>query len=342
MRDVARTVWQPQSGDRCEDTYALADCNYNPPMSLPAPGREHTQPRDCESEPSPSYAPLSLTFLGSGTSAGVPMIGCHCDVCTSTDPRDTRHRASAIVRYGDAKRPGTGNDGRTILIDTTPELRLAAIANGVDRVDAIMLTHAHADHVTGLDDLRRFNAVQQQPLDLYGEQPVLEQVGRMFEHIFNSKANLNRSFVATLCPLPIEPGEYPEHGLDMFGARWTPLRLMHGRLPILGYRIDLHGRSIAYCTDVSTIPESTWPSLAGVEVLVIDGLRHRHHPTHLTVERACQCVRRANARLGLLTHIAHDLGHAATEAELPDDIRLAYDGLTITLRPGSDAIEQSG
>jgi len=260
---------------------------------------------------------LELVFLGTGTSAGVPMIGCDCEVCHSTDPRDRRSRASVLVRYGD----------RQCLIDTSPEMRQQAVTQGLRRLDAVLYTHAHADHILGLDDLRRFNAVMNAPLDVYAEPNVLERLRIMFQYVFEPQRNVNPSFVATLIAHPITAGE----PFALHGAAWTPLRLMHGRLPIVGYRVDhaASGKSLAYCTDCSSIPPETYPLLMNLDVLVIDALRYRHHPTHMTVEQALTVIDQVRPKRAYLTHIAHDIRHAELEAQLPEHVHLPFDGLVI-------------
>lgn len=267
---------------------------------------------------------LELLFLGSGTSAGVPMIGCDCEVCTSGDPRDRRSRPSVLVRYPDAQDPKLT---RQLLIDTTPELRQQAIAHRIHRLDAVLYTHAHADHVFGFDDLRRFNAVMQQALNIYAEPPVIERLSAMFSYVFDPDHNINKSFVPQLIANPIDV----DQPLDFFGARWTPLRLLHGRLPILGFRVDYQGASLAYCTDVSGFPPQTYPLLADLDLLVIDALRYRHHPTHMTVDQALREIEQIKPRRAYLTHIAHDIRHAELAAQLPDHIQPAADGLLVSL-----------
>jgi len=259
---------------------------------------------------------LSITLLGTGTSAGVPMIGCTCPVCTSADPRDRRDRPGAMVRYADP-------DGaqRTILIDTTPELRQQMIRHGVMRIDGVVYTHNHADHVFGIDDLRRFNAVQDEAIDVFAERRIVNWLRRTYEYIFNAEHNVNSSFVPMLILHEVEPGE----SFDIAGRSWQPLRLLHGRLPILGFRIG----KLAYCTDVSSIPPETYPSLYDLDVLVIDALRYRHHPTHMTVDQAIETIDELEPRRAYLTHIAHDIKHSELEARLPEHVFLGYDGLTV-------------
>jgi phosphoribosyl 1,2-cyclic phosphate phosphodiesterase len=266
---------------------------------------------------------LELLFLGSGTSAGVPMIGCDCRVCRSTDPRDQRTRASVLVRYPD---PDPEVDlPRQFLIDTTPEMRLQVIRHHITRLDGVLYTHAHADHVFGLDDLRRFNAVMSAPVNIYAEHDTLATLSRMFWYIFEPQRNVNKSFIATLNVQPIEA----QAPLGLFGATWTPLRLMHGRLPVLGFRVDYAGQSLAYCTDASAVPPQTYPLLNGVDVLVIDALRYRHHPTHMTVDQALAVIDEVKPRRAYFTHIAHDIEHADLEPRLPEHVFLAFDGLTV-------------
>ena len=280
--------------------------------------------------------PLELTFLGTGTSAGIPMIGCDCAVCTSDDPRDRRDRASALVRWPDERldvgafhtqfnEKQAGH--RQVLIDTAPELRRQAMRHRLSRIDGVFYTHEHADHIFGLDDLRRFNSVMNAPLDLYAERTVIEHLRRMFKYIFESHTNVNQSYVAKLIPHAVEPGE----AIELHGAKWTPLRVMHGRLPILGYRAEHDGAAMAYCTDASTIPPETYPRLRELDVLVLDALRYRHHPTHMTIDRAVEVAQRVGAKRTLLTHLAHDVCHAAASEGLPAGVELAYDGLVVSL-----------
>lgn len=287
---------------------------------------------------------MRFTFLGTGTSSGVPAIGCTCAVCTSTDPKDNRLRSGAAVRFTDPQgRP------RTVLIDTTPDLRQQALRFGIDRCDAILFTHNHVDHTFGLDEVRRYNAMQKSPIDIYAEEHTLSFLKGVFRYIFDRDKNVNDSFVASLIPWTIKPGEV----VDLWGLKVMPIRMLHGHLPIVGFRFDAEGIKgsrdqgieksdadavadgvvspfpLAYCTDVSAVPPESWRALQGLGTLVVDGLRHRAHPTHFTVAQALDVVERVKPRVAYLTHISHDLGHAATEAELPEGVHMAYDGLTL-------------
>lgn len=273
---------------------------------------------------------MRFTFLGTGTSAGVPAIGCDCEVCTSPDPRDRRLRTSASLSFTDP-------DGvlRVILIDPGPDLRQQVLREGITRLDAIFVTHNHVDHTWGLDEVRRFNAVMRRPIDIYAEPATLEFLSRVYQHIFDPSRNVQQSFVATLIAhrlAPLAP-------LDLFGLRVLPIRFLHGRLPVLGFRFDHLGSPpvdsplpLAYCTDVSGVPPESWRPLEGVRTLVLDALRHRHHATHFTLGQAVGVAQRIGAAQTYFVHMAHDLGHAATEAELPEGMRLAYDGLTLASR----------
>lgn len=285
--------------------------------------------------PAPAMAISEVEFviLGSGTSAGVPVIGCDCAVCRSEDPRNRRTRPSACVRFRDS-----GGTARMALIDTSPDLRQQALREELRRCDAIVFTHNHVDHTFGLDEVRRFNALMQAPIDVYGEDRTLEFLGRVYRHIFAKEKNVNDSFVATLIPHLLEP----DRPLDLHGLRWTPIRLLHGRLPILGFRLEALGDGtgepaetqpgplpLAYCTDVSSVPPEAWPQLVGLRTLILDMLRYRRHPTHLSVDEAIQTAGNIGARRTWFTHMTHDIDHANLDQRLPDGMRLAYDGLVL-------------
>jgi len=253
---------------------------------------------------------IELLFLGTGTSAGVPMIGCTCDVCTSTDPRDKRTRPSVVISYGQTR----------VLVDTTPELRLQCIANQVNRIDAIVWTHGHADHVMGLDDVRRFNYLKGGPLDAWADAATHAVLERCFGYALREPEPEMKVFRPHLSRRLIE-GEF-----EIAGVRWTPVPLLHGDMPVLGFRIG----NLAYCTDVSYIPETSFALLEGLDVLVLDALQYKKHVTHFSVEQAIEAARRIGARQTLFTHIAHSLPHELTNRALPHDMRLAYDGQVVS------------
>lgn len=259
---------------------------------------------------------LTITLLGTGTSAGIPMIGCRCPVCTSHDPRDRRDRTAAMIELPDPE-----GHTRRILIDTAPELRQQMVRHDIDRIDGVIYTHNHADHVFGLDDLRRFNALQNQPIDLFAEPRVIEYLHHTFQYIFQPHKNINDSFIPSLITHPINPLA----PLTLFGQDILPLRLLHGKLPVLAFRIA----NLAYCTDVSNIPPETWPHLQDLDLLILDGLRYKHHPTHLTIDQALTIIDQLQPRRAYLTHIAHDIKHAELDPKLPDNVALAYDGLAL-------------
>jgi len=284
---------------------------------------------------------LEFIFLGTGTSAGVPIIACDCRVCHSTDPRDKRTRTGACLRFTD----GNGQP-RVILIDATPDLREQALRHKLTRCDAILFTHNHVDHTFGLDEVRRFNAVMRAPIDIYADPHTMETLQRIYRHIFDRDKNINDSFVATLLPHLIDVGTDSRSvpgPLDLFGLRFTPLKLLHGRAPVLGFRIEEvelaspnhHITSspnqqilpLAYCTDVSAIPPETWPRLQGLSTLVLDMLRIRTHPTHFTYDEAVSTAERIGARHTWFIHMAHDILHAEVDEDLPESMHLAYDGL---------------
>jgi phosphoribosyl 1,2-cyclic phosphate phosphodiesterase len=255
-------------------------------------------------DPAPNR--IELLFLGTGTSAGVPMIGCHCEICSSNDPRDKRTRPSVVISY----------NGCRVLVDTTPELRLQCVAHEVDRIDAIVFTHAHADHIMGLDDVRRFNALSGGPIDAWADQRTFGTLGRCFGYAFSEPSPDAKVFRPHLVHRRIE-GPFA-----ICGVTWTPVPLLHGQMPILGFRVG----KLAYCTDVSRIPEDSFALLEGLDVLVLDALQPKPHVTHFSLPQAIEAARRIGAELTLFTHIAHSLGHERTNRDLPDGMRLAYDG----------------
>ena len=257
--------------------------------------------------------PNEFRILGCGTSHGVPMIGCHCAVCESTDPHNSRTRTGAIIHTP------LGN----ILIDTSPELRMQLVREKIDLIHAVIYTHSHADHLYGLDDLRLFGHYLGQPVNLYCEEIVETQIRRAFGYAFG-EPNVN-----------YHPGSVPmlelmRIGLDpieLLGVTIQPLRLLHGKLPVLGFRVS----NLAFCTDVSEIPDETWPLLEGLDVLFIDALRDKPHPTHLSVQQALEVIERVKPRQAYLTHLSHSLDYETTNARLPPNVKLAYDGLRMPI-----------
>jgi phosphoribosyl 1,2-cyclic phosphate phosphodiesterase len=240
------------------------------------------------------------------------MIGCTCAVCRSNDPRDKRLRPSIHLAV---------EGGASILVDTTPDLRQQALTYGVTRLDAVLYTHSHADHVLGLDEIRRFNFMQDASIPCYATADVWQTIKRTFYYVFDG--------------LERQGGGIPRidvHEIagpfDVAGLHVVPVPLFHGRLPILGFRFG----DFAYLTDCSAIPDASWPLVAGVETLVIDALRDKKHSTHFTVAEALEAIARIAPRRAYLTHMSHDLGHAETNARLPPGVELAYDGLSLDAR----------
>jgi phosphoribosyl 1,2-cyclic phosphate phosphodiesterase len=254
------------------------------------------------------------------------MIGCECRVCRSSDPRDRRTRPSIAIDISpDARRfpgvePALVRAVRRILVDTSTDLRMQALEHGLTRVDAILFTHSHADHVLGLDEVRRYNVLQRTSMPCFGDARTLADLRRTFAYIFDS---------------PRAGGGVPQLTLFRIGGVFTlggveivPVPIMHGPRPILGFRLG----SFAYLTDCSAIPDASWPLLEGVRTLVLDALRERPHPTHFTVADALAAAARLSPERTYFTHICHDLPHEATCARLPRGVELAYDGLVLEIR----------
>ncbi len=252
---------------------------------------------------------MRITFLGTGTSHGIPVIGCACPVCTSRDPRDRRARAALAV----------SDRGTTLLVDAPPELRLRLLAAGIGRADALLLTHAHADHIAGLDDVRIFSERENRKFPIYGPAPALRQVRQRFSYVFRNTQKGGGKPRLSLHPL--------SRPVRLNQLRVIPIPLWHGRVRVFGYRV----RRFAYLTDVSAIPLASYAALKGLDVVVLDALRPEPHETHFHLERAVAEARRIGARKTYFTHMCHRLGHRATERRLPARMHLAYDGLTLTV-----------
>jgi phosphoribosyl 1,2-cyclic phosphate phosphodiesterase len=272
---------------------------------------------------------IRVTVLGSGTSHGVPAIGCDCEVCRSEDPRDRRTRPSILIEIvpGPQDPPWRRESAfagavRAILVDTSTDLRMQALANDVRRVDAILFTHTHADHVFGLDDVRRFNQIQKTSIPCFADAETLANLRRMFAYIFEPPKQKGGG-LPRLSLFRIA-GSFSLGGVDI-----VPVPLFHGVLPVLGFRIG----SFAYLTDCNRIPDASLTLLEGVRTLIIDALRHRPHSTHFSVGEATDIAARIGAERTYFTHICHDLGHAATNASLPAGVELAYDGLVLEMEP---------
>lgn len=255
---------------------------------------------------------LRVTVLGCGTSTGVPVVGCRCEVCTSDEPKNHRMRPSLCLRWGE----------RVILVDTSTDLRHQCLRFDVRRVDAVLYTHAHADHIFGLDDLRPFNFRQQGDIPCYGSAHTLEQIRRTFAYVFDG--------------LPSEGGGKPrlttvpiEGRFEVFGLEVEAIPVLHGSLEVQAYRFG----DFAYVTDTHHVPEASVERLSGVDTLIVDALRYRPHSTHFTVDQAIELSARLGARRTWLTHLNHEVDYAAPQVDLPAGVEFAYDGLEFRINP---------
>lgn len=249
----------------------------------------------------------TLTVLGSGTSMGVPTIGCTCRVCHSDDPHDRRTRPSVMLEYG----------GRCVLIDTTPDFREQAIRENITRLDAVIYTHAHADHILGLDDVRPLSFRNPEKIPLFAHERTAEALQSIFRYIFDSSYKYGSIARVEMHPI--------NGSLDLFGAHFEPIRVLHGDAEIHGFRFG----SAAYLTDFSEIPADSMARLRDLDILFLDALRHRPHPTHSTVANSLRLVEELGPRRAFFTHISHDLPHEETNQAFPQHVRLAHDGLKL-------------
>jgi len=249
----------------------------------------------------------TITVLGSGTSMGVPTIGCDCQVCTSSDAHDRRTRPSILIGYNQ----------RFVLIYSTPDFRQQALRENIRRIDAVLYTHGHADHILGLDDLRPLTFKREQKLPLYADEPTANIIERMFAYAFDPESTYSTRPQVALQRL--------NGTLELFGAKFQPLRVLHGDSEITAFRFG----TAAYLTDFSSIPEPTMQVLQNLDVLFLDALRRRPHPTHSSLDESVKIVERLKPRRAFFVHMSHDLAHEETNRHLPSNVRLAYDGMKL-------------
>ena len=255
---------------------------------------------------------MRLTFLGTGTSVGVPMIGCECATCRSEDPRDRRLRTGLMVEH----------EGRRLVVDVSTDFRQQALRAGITRLDALLITHCHADHVFGLDDIRPLN-FRHGPLPTYASESTWRSLRRVFYYVFEAK--YVGGGLPQVAPHTIE-GEF-----EVCGLRVTPFPVLHGGGEVTGFRFSGGGREAAFITDCNVIPEESLEKLHGLDLLILDALRYQPHPTHLHLDLSLKYVERLRPRRALLTHMSHDIRHAEASPSLPPHVELAYDGLQIEL-----------
>jgi phosphoribosyl 1,2-cyclic phosphate phosphodiesterase len=254
---------------------------------------------------------LKITLLGTGTSVGVPMIGCLCDICQSSDPRDKRLRTSALIEYA----------GKNILIDTSADFRQQMLSSKVTHLEAVLYTHKHYDHIGGFDDLRAFQFLRQKAPTCFASPETARHIRHTFEYAFGA-ALQNGGGLPEVSIIEIDSNPF-----GLFGLQIIPVPVFHGKLPILGFRIG----KFAYLTDCSEIPEKSYALLNGLDTLILDGLRYKPHPTHLSIDQAIEEAERIAPRITYLTHMNHDVMHEAAERNLPKNVRLGYDGLTFEI-----------
>ncbi len=252
---------------------------------------------------------MQLTMLGVGSSAGTPVVGCNCVTCSSTDSRNKRSRCSSLI---------TLDSGENILIDTGPDIRNQALREDIKRVDAVLYTHTHADHLHGIDDLRAFCQIQRSQIPLYAKDDAVEHIKQKFGYTL-------REPLVDFWDLPVLRITAVQAPFDLFGVKITPIPIMHGKSHIFGYRIG----NIAYMTDVSEIPESSFALLEGLDIVLLDCLREKSHPTHINIEQSLAYIGRINAKQSYMIHMTHELEYASLSGKLPKDVYVGFDGLKI-------------
>lgn len=252
---------------------------------------------------------MKIIILGSGTSTGVPSVGCKCEVCRSTNPKNKRTRTSILV----------SENGKNILIDTSTDLRYQILKNNIDHIDAVLYTHSHADHIHGIDDMRSFNFIQNSPIPCFGNRDTVNNIKNIFKYIFHKDQNG--------CTTPQLEFNIINSQLNLFKTKIIPIKIMHGIIPILGYRIN----NMAYITDCSYIPPRSEKKLQNLDLLILDGLRYEPHPTHFNIYKAMEEAKKLKPARTLFTHLTHDLEYDKVNRELPEGMELAYDGMVIEI-----------
>lgn len=256
---------------------------------------------------------MDVLVLGSGTSTGVPLPGCSCEVCTSSDPKDRRNRTSILIQT---------DSGKNILIDTSPDLRQQSLQFGIKKIDAVIYTHAHADHILGLEDLRPFNFVHRYTIPIFATEATAKGLVKSFDYIFNPDPDYEGGLLAQVSLNTINPTD----SFEVEGLSVKPIPLFHGKMLVLGFRIG----NFAYCTDCNQIPDSSIQALQGVETIIIDALRFERngkHGTHFTVEETLQQLKLIKPKQAYLTHMTHSVSHERDSALLPEGVAFAFDGL---------------
>jgi phosphoribosyl 1,2-cyclic phosphate phosphodiesterase len=261
----------------------------------------------------PEQGEISLLVLGSGTSTGVPMIGCNCNTCMSNDPRDQRSRASVLFTWRE------GDVERNVLIDTSTDLRQQALNAGLNRIDSVLFTHSHADHIHGIDELRSFNFLQKNSIPCFGSPYTLARIKKMFDYIFDESPQLSVIPKITLNSM--------ESDFELFGREIILLPAKHGEMKVFGYRIG----SAAYLTDCNFIPDTTLEKMQGLSLLVIGAVQTVYHATHFNIDQAVEVSRAVNAAKTYITHLNHNIRHSEQAGKLPANVQLAYDGLRETV-----------